>query len=109
MTDAAARRAELAENLRVVRERIAGACRKAGRGADEVTLVESGPLRAILRVKNHFQNSTFVRDITVTAGSPRVDVNMTADWHEKHILLKVAMPVSAHNKMATFEIPHGVI
>jgi len=44
--------------------------------ADEVTLVESGPLRAILRVKNHFQNSTFVRDITVTAGSPRVDVNM---------------------------------
>jgi len=26
--------------------------------ADEVTLVESGPLRAILRVKNHFQNST---------------------------------------------------
>jgi len=77
--------------------------------ADEVTLVESGPLRAILRVKNHFQNSTFVRDITVTAGSPRVDVKMTADWHEKHILLKVAMPLSAHNKMATFEIPYGSI
>jgi alpha-mannosidase len=77
--------------------------------ADEVTLVESGPLRAILRMKNHFQNSTFMRDITVTAGSPRVDVNMTADWHEKHILLKVAMPVSAHNKMATFEIPYGSI
>ena len=77
--------------------------------ADDVTLVESGPLRAILRVKNHFQNSTFVRDITVTAGSPRVDVKMTADWHEKHILLKVAMPLSAHNKMATFEIPYGSI
>jgi alpha-mannosidase len=77
--------------------------------ADEVTLVESGPLRAILRVNNHFQNSTFVRDITVTAGSPRVDVNMTAEWHEKHILLKVAMPLSAHNKMATFEIPYGSI
>lgn len=41
--------------------------------ADEVKLVENGPLRAVLRVKNHFQNSTFVRDITVTAGSPRVD------------------------------------
>jgi len=35
--------------------------------ADEVKLVESGPLRAILRVKQHFQNSTFVRDIIVTA------------------------------------------
>ena len=77
--------------------------------ADEVTLVESGPLRAILRVKNHFQNSTFVRDIVVTAGSPRVDVKTTADWHEKHILLKLAMPLAAHNKMATFEIPYGSI
>ncbi len=77
--------------------------------ADEVKLVESGPLRAILRVKNHFQNSTFVRDITITAGSPRVDVNMTADWHEKHILLKVAVPSSAHSEKATFEIPYGSI
>ena len=77
--------------------------------ADEVTLVESGPVRAILRVKNHFQNSTFVRDITVTAGSPRVDVKMTADWHEKHIVLKAAMPLSAHIQMATFEIPYGSI
>ncbi|MGB7844467.1 MAG: alpha-mannosidase [Candidatus Acidiferrum sp.] len=77
--------------------------------ADEVKLVENGPLRAVLRVKNHFQNSTFVRDITLTAGSPRVDVKMTADWHEKHILLKVAVPSSAHNDKATFEIPYGSI
>jgi len=77
--------------------------------ADEVQLVEHGPLRAILRVKNHFQNSTFVRDITITVGSPRVDVNMTADWHEKHILLKVTVPSSAHNEKATFEIPYGSI
>ena len=34
--------------------------------ADEVKLVESGPLRAVIRVKNHFQNSTFIRDITFT-------------------------------------------
>jgi PLP dependent protein len=39
VTDAAVRRAELAENLQAVRERIAGACRKVGRAADEVTLV----------------------------------------------------------------------
>ena len=77
--------------------------------ADEVKLIESGPLRAVVRVKNHFQNSTFVRDIIVNAGSPRVDVKMTADWHEKHILLKVAMPVSVHNDLATFEIPYGAI
>jgi alpha-mannosidase len=77
--------------------------------ADEVTLIESGPLRAILRVKKHFQNSSFIQDITVTQGSPRVDVSMQADWNEKHILLKVAFPLSAHNDKATFEIPFGSI
>ena len=77
--------------------------------ADEVKLVESGPLRAVIRVTNHFQNSTFVRDITMYAGVPRVDVKMQADWHEKHILLKVAFPLSAHNEKAAYEIPFGSI
>jgi alpha-mannosidase len=77
--------------------------------ADEVKLVENGPLRAIIRVKNHFQNSTFVRDITLYAGVPRVDVKMQAEWHEKHILLKVAFPVSAHSDKATYEIPFGSV
>jgi alpha-mannosidase len=77
--------------------------------ADEVTLAESGPLRAVIRVKNHFQNSTFVRDITMYAGVPRVDVKMQAEWHEKHILLKVGFALSASNDNATFEIPYGSI
>ncbi len=77
--------------------------------ADQVRLIETGPLRAVIRVKNRFQNSTFVRDIIVYAGVPRVDVKMSADWHEKHILLKVAFPLSAHNDKATFEIPYGSI
>jgi len=77
--------------------------------ADEVKIVERGPLRAMIRVKKHFQNSTFVQDITMYAGEPRVDVKMRADWHEKHILLKVAFPLSVHNDKATFEIPYGSI
>ena len=77
--------------------------------ADEVKLVEGGPLRAVIRVKKHFQNSTFVQDITMYAGVPRVDVKMQADWHEKHILLKVTFPLSAHSDKATFEIPYGSI
>jgi alpha-mannosidase len=77
--------------------------------SDEVKLIESGPLRAIIQVKGHFQDSTFVRDITLYAGVPRVDVKMQAEWHEKHILLKVAFPLSAHNDKATFEIPFGSI
>jgi alpha-mannosidase len=77
--------------------------------ADEVKLMESGPLRAIIQIKNHFQNSTFVRHIIVYAGVPRADVKMTAEWHEKHILLKVAFPVSAHSDQGTYEIPFGSV
>jgi alpha-mannosidase len=40
---------------------------------------------------------------------PRVDVNMQADWHEKHVLLKVAFPVSVQSDFATYEIPYGTI
>ncbi len=77
--------------------------------ADEVKLIESGALRAVIRIKKHFQNSTFIQDVTLEAGSPRVDVNMQVEWHEKHILLKVAFPVSAHSDKATFEIPYGSV
>ncbi len=77
--------------------------------ADEVKLVEKGPLRAVIEVKNHFQNSTFVRDITLYAGVPRVDLKTQVEWHEKHILLKVAFPLSAHSDKATYEIPYGSV
>ncbi len=77
--------------------------------ADEVKLVENTPLRAVIRVKHHFQKSSFVQDITMYPGVPRVDVHMQADWHEQHILLKVAFPVSARSDKATFEIPYGTV
>ena len=77
--------------------------------ADEVKLIENGPLRAVIRIRKHFQNSTFIQDVTLSPGIPRVDVKMQAEWHEKHILLKVAFPVSAHSPKATFEIPYGSV
>jgi len=77
--------------------------------AEEVKLIENTPLRAVLRVRQKFQNSSFIQDITVYPGVPRVDVRMQAEWHEKHILLKVAFPLSAGNDNATFEIPYGTI
>jgi alpha-mannosidase len=77
--------------------------------ADKVALVEHSPVRAVIEVRKHFQSSTFVQDIILSAGVPRVDVAMSADWHEKHILLKVAFPVTVHNDFATYEIPYGSI
>jgi alpha-mannosidase len=77
--------------------------------AEEVKLIENTPVRAVIRVRKKFRNSAFVQDICMYPGVPRVDVNMQADWHEKHILLKVAFPVSVQSNYATYEIPYGNI
>jgi alpha-mannosidase len=77
--------------------------------AEEVKLVENTPARAVIRVRKKFQNSSFIQDICLYSGVPRVDVKMQADWHEDHILLKVAFPVSVESNYATYEIPYGTI
>ncbi len=77
--------------------------------AEEVKLIENSPLRAVIRVRHKWQNSEFTQDITMYPGVPRVDVHMQADWHEKHILLKVAFPLNVRSDKATFEIPYGTV
>ena len=59
--------------------------------------------RIIFRIRRLFATSSLY------AGVPRVDVKMQTEWHEKHILLKVAFPVSAHSDKATYEIPFGSV
>jgi alpha-mannosidase len=76
---------------------------------DSVKLVESGPLRATIRVTRSWQNSKFAQDITLYAGLDRVDVINDIDWHETHILLKAAFPLAASSDHATYEIPYGSI
>ncbi|MGC1658598.1 MAG: glycoside hydrolase family 38 C-terminal domain-containing protein [Candidatus Acidiferrales bacterium] len=76
---------------------------------DSVRLIETGPLRAIIRVTRTWQHSKFVQDITLYAGLDRVDVVNDIDWHETHILLKAAFPLAASSDHATYEIPYGSI
>ena len=77
--------------------------------ADAVEVVETGPVRATVRVIKHFHNSRFVQDLVLYPKMARVDCNMEVDWHEKHILLKAAFPVSVSSRTATYEIPFGAI
>jgi alpha-mannosidase len=76
---------------------------------DSVQLAEHNSLRAVIRVTRHWQASTFVEDITLYTGLPRVDIVMDIDWHERHKLLKAAFPLAASSPQATYEIPYGSI
>jgi len=76
---------------------------------DSVELVEKGPLRSAIRVTRSWQNSKFVQDITLAAGSDQVEVVNDIDWHEEHVLLKAAFPLAATSDKATYEVPYGSI
>jgi alpha-mannosidase len=77
--------------------------------ADSVELTEHGPLRAVIRVTHHTDNSKFAQDIVLTEGSDEVVVVNDIDWHETHELLKAAFPLAASSGKATYEIPYGTI
>jgi len=77
--------------------------------ADAVEVVENGPMRAAIRVTRHWQSSKFVQEMVLYAGSDEVEVDNDIDWHETHVLLKAAFPLSASSPFATYEIPFGTI
>ena len=78
-------------------------------GDGEAELVEAGPLRATLRVRRRFQSSVVEQDISVYRSIPRIDFATRIDWHEHHLLLKVAFPLDLRVTSARSEIQYGSI
>jgi alpha-mannosidase len=80
-----------------------------GEGGARVEVVESGPVRAIVRIQTPFRRSTFVQDIILHARIPRVEVRMRLDWQERNVMIKAAFPFGLRADRAEFEIPFGSI
>jgi alpha-mannosidase len=72
-----------------------------------VSLVENGPVRAVLRVVSVFGASRLREDYILGADAKHVDVVVTLDWHEQLKLLKLRYPTSVEDPRATFESPYG--
>jgi alpha-mannosidase len=74
-----------------------------------VELLETGPVRAMLRVESRYGSSRLREDYVLAAAAPYVDVRITLDWHEQLKLLKLRYPSSVDTDTATFEAPYGHI
>jgi alpha-mannosidase len=72
-----------------------------------VRLLETGPVRAILRVESRYGSSTLREDYVLGAEAPYVDVRVALDWHEPLRLLKLRYPTSVGAQSATYETPYG--
>ncbi|MCP9205811.1 alpha-mannosidase [Streptomyces sp. NEAU-Y11] len=75
--------------------------------AEHVELTESGPLRATVRVVRSFGASRVVQDLTLAAGSRRLDIATEVDWQESEKVLKAAFPLDVHARVSTAEIQFG--
>ncbi len=75
--------------------------------AESIEVVESSPLRGVVRVVRRFNESVITQDIILEAGKPTLDFETTVDWHEREKVLKAAFPVDIRSRSASCEIAHG--
>lgn len=76
---------------------------------DSIKLVESGPLRAQVRVHSVYGNSSLTVDWILYAGSGRLEARVALDWHEQMKMLKFSFPVDVKEPKATYEIAYGAM
>jgi alpha-mannosidase len=72
-----------------------------------VELVESGPLRAVVEARFTIGSSAVVQRTTLTAHSPRVDVEVRVDWRESERALAAYVPVAVLAPHSSAEIQFG--
>ena len=75
--------------------------------ATSMRVIENGPLRATLEIERQIFNSAIRQRISLTHNSARLDFDTVIQWRERHILLKVAFPVTVLSPVATYEIQWG--
>ncbi|NLF57380.1 MAG: alpha-mannosidase [Candidatus Hydrogenedens sp.] len=77
--------------------------------AEFLEVIETGPVRAVVRVARRSEKASFEQDIVLHAGSARIDVVNRVHWHEKRTLLKVAFPVDVLSPRAAFDIQFAAV
>ena len=80
-------------------------------GTPSVRIVENGPARIALEVSRKTAGSTFVQTIRLSAGEAgkRVEFKNVIDWNTRESNLKAAFPLTASNRMATYNWDIGTI
>ncbi|AFZ65672.1 alpha-mannosidase [Deinococcus peraridilitoris] len=76
-------------------------------GQPELSLLESGPVRATIRVTTRWGQSTAQHDFTLYRDIPAIHGRLQLDWHEEYRMVKLAFPFALENAQATFSVPFG--
>jgi len=74
-----------------------------------IRVVESGPVRARIRVDTRYNNSQLRLDYILYRDVDIIEMRVAVDWHEHHKLLKLSFPVAVDEPRVRYEIPFGSI
>ncbi|WP_329544155.1 glycosyl hydrolase-related protein [Streptomyces sp. NBC_01356] len=75
--------------------------------AEQVELRACGPLLATVRVRRGTGRSTFLQDLTLTAGSRALTVDTEVDWRERDTALKLTWPLDVHAELSHGDVQFG--
>ena len=78
-------------------------------GEAVITIVVDRPDAAAVRFDRSVGASTISQTVSLSAGSPALDLAIDIDWHERQKLLKLAFPLDLHADRAASEIQFGHI
>ncbi|MDR2139961.1 MAG: hypothetical protein LBP50_10495 [Tannerella sp.] len=78
-------------------------------GNARTVVLEKGPLRAGIRVQSVYGHSDMTVDWMLTAGSRRIEAQVSLNWHERLKMLKFSFPVDVESPVPTYETPYGVM
>ncbi len=76
---------------------------------ESIELVESGPVRAVIRTRHTFGDSYLVQDFILGSDQKTLRVKCKANWREEFTLLKMSFPVGGSSHGNLYEIPGSVI
>ncbi|MEN6371174.1 MAG: glycoside hydrolase family 38 C-terminal domain-containing protein [Armatimonadota bacterium] len=71
---------------------------------DETEVLEIGPTRAMARLEHTYGKSSFVQDVVLYEGVPRIDIKLTA-YLQQQAALEVTFPTALSCPKAIFDIP----
>lgn len=77
--------------------------------AQDVRLVEHGPVKSVIRVRSEYGDSRLVQDFTMYPDLEHIDVHVTVDWREQFKALKLRFPLNLTHMRVVSDIPYGHI
>ncbi|MDH7568859.1 MAG: glycoside hydrolase family 38 C-terminal domain-containing protein [Armatimonadota bacterium] len=74
-----------------------------------IEVVETGPVRAVVRVEKTRGKTRVVQEVTLYESLPRIDFRTRVEWYERQTMLKAAFPLAVRALHATFEVQFGAL